>query len=193
MNCARQKEKSIEQRVRKIHVEYLFFAGCVSKIIMARPSGSSDDNVIHIAADFFNEVQISVISESCRQLCRFKRCWCLSKDQPKFYLLLNLPPPTSCENKIKGATSNEKEERDAKDKEEFKRQICPKRIKAMGAKTEVNAKKLKIVETSLAAQEGITSSLKSTKRAHFLLQSWTTAIKLCVNICKLNTVAPSED
>ena len=46
---AKRDIKSVERRVRKILAEHLSFAGCVAKMHNTSPSGTTYEDIIHLA------------------------------------------------------------------------------------------------------------------------------------------------
>lgn len=146
--------KSIERRLKKILAECLSFAGCVAKVNNAKPSGCNEDDVVHLGTALFNKIEISSVTEDCGPPFKFMTCWSLLKDHPKFDVLLNPVQPTAVQKESDDvADEDDTNEEDVVEKDEYKRPIGRKRAKAADARAEIDCKKLKVAEASVAAQE----------------------------------------
>lgn len=88
---ARDTDKSIKGRVRKVLVEFLSFSGRVAKINNKKPSGCRDVDVIHLVTVLQYKLQVSIVSKGCKLLFRFMSCWMLPNDHPEFDLSLSFP------------------------------------------------------------------------------------------------------
>ena len=92
------------------------------------------------------------MNESCGPPFKFLACRVELKEHPKFDLLLHppaSPTPTPSANENHD-TDDTNDEDDKEQKEEYKRPMRPKRAKAADARADVDAKKLKLAEASLA-------------------------------------------
>lgn len=79
----------------KILAECFQFAGCVAKLTNARPIGTNNNDVLHLATALLNKLHITSVSKSCGLPFKFVSCWHFLKNHPKLDLMLNPPaPPT---------------------------------------------------------------------------------------------------
>ena len=157
--CKSRTVKSIERRMRKILSETLSFASSVARITNAQPSGTTADDVIHLATAFFNKLEITSVTQSCGPPFKHQTCWQLLKDHPKFDLLLH-PPTPSEPSKLVVTGGEDEEENDHGDgsevggeAEQFKRPIGRKSAKACDSKSKMDAKPIKIAKQTLEGQQ----------------------------------------
>lgn len=166
--CSGRTVKSVERRMRKLLTECLSFAACVARVSNAQPSGTTSDDVLHLATALHNKLEITSVTESCGAPFKYFSCWKLLKDHPKFDLLLHPPPPpatpeppAATADGYDGDATEEGDGSEASNAEQFRRPMGRKRAKASEEKSELAAKRLKIAKETLETQK---------KRNELLLQ-----------------------
>lgn len=165
--CTTRTAKSVERRIRKLLTETLSFASYVARITNAQPSGTTANDVVHLATALYNKIEITSVAQSCGPPFKHQTVWQLLKDHPKFDLLLHPPtpsepaPPVEIEGEEERENGYGNNSEDNNESESFRRPLGRKRAKACDAKIELDAKRIKIAREALDAQKERNELLRS--------------------------------
>lgn len=143
--------ESIKKRVKKLLCDCQAFGGCVARVTRVRPSGASDEDVLHLATALFNKLNISSVQEECGPEFRHLSCWKILKDHPKFELILH--PPTAKTSDEPTDTNTRDQGSDCEPELTGSRPTGRKRQKEMDQKGAMDIKKLKVAQATLEAQQ----------------------------------------
>lgn len=87
--CLQCPTESVRKQVKSLLYLCQAFAGCVATITSARPTGTSDNAVLHLYTDPYNKKDVGSVHKPCGLPFRHLPRWEILKDHPKFIQIVH--------------------------------------------------------------------------------------------------------